>query len=814
MERSATVARTPTGKKNVNRLRVPEFGVREIRLEVGGKSSKCYRPKQSPDPQPEDKGSDDFHFLPEKETVDLKYELFNPYGIVEQAKLELYSRFDEKPLWTLDLKKLGADCLDHGKHVLKWDGRIVEPNAVQKGTVNAGALEHDLTKLDPKKSEKVFPDGYVTLEHTPYKLKLIVTGGKPKIIGNPATGWTYFHLIVKKIELELGPEETVPATAVDDARHKRDKAVRKQIDDDGGVPAAGSTRKVVLLSNLFKTAGGQMNDNTAFTVYSGEWGDGANIPIIAKVRMADSADQEVKLDESDKGAVALGNVKFLWDWEDPDEDLSGQGQAKPKSFIQSAIDYYKDGTDATRSGLDHTYPKGDNSHADRGGKRGPGSKAVFPAQTGYDPKDALDAGKFPFKVEIGDTADHKRKWASLSQGWTRGKLKGCTGAVFQPSRMAGDDYKVVCYLAYDKVEDAGKVKLVLDDQAEPLKSPAAIKADTGKFQVWREIHLARYLRKVGTIAAFLPANLGAVRGYYNEPYIEVENKMEADDQYLWSDHRDSGGAEIDYNALCQAKINGSPQIVRLSTTAGADHASVDSCFLVKDYADSVQTIHTNVNGAAGAATDFAQWAASAGKTVAELAKGLGGDDLSTAPPNPRKARLQATKAFLIANAVETEPKYARYLDNQLFARIKQIARDSLELISGGKNGVGKAAKNGITIIHFNYSNTSTRDVKASGVAVGSKLGSAIDADDADRNRVVFLYVSPRTDTFVHEIGHHLFLPHTKDEGGPEARHDDADGNCVMSYNRPRDAFCGVCQLRLRGWDATKIDKTSANNKKP
>jgi hypothetical protein len=35
----------------------------------------------------------------------------------------------------------------------------------------------------------------------------------------------------------------------------------------------------------------------------------------------------------------------------------------------------------------------------------------------------------------------------------------------------------------------------------------------------------------------------------------------------------------------------------------------------------------------------------------------------------------------------------------------------------------------------------------------------------------------------------------------------------MSYNPPRPAFCGLCQLRLRGWDAGSNDAGKAKLKK-
>src|SRR5687767_1341005 len=160
--------------------------------------------------------------------------------------------------------------------------------------------------------------------------------------------------------------------------------------------------------------------------------------IIAKFRLLDRADGEVKL-ESDKGAVGLGHATFLWEREDPDEQVGAQcPPPKPNAFIKNAINNYKNGTDPTRAGKDHTYPKGDNCHVDHGGKRGPDATTVFPAQAGYAPAASLTAGKFPFKVEACKT----RTWAALSEGWGSGAMKGRTGIVFQPSRMGGDDYKL------------------------------------------------------------------------------------------------------------------------------------------------------------------------------------------------------------------------------------------------------------------------------------------------------------------------------------------------------------------------------------
>src|SRR5260370_26406414 len=147
-------------------------------------------------------------------------------------------------------------------------------------------MTNGLTTSGVDKSVKGFADGYTSLEFTTYKLKLTVTSSSGKGRGYPDYAWTYFQILVKRIELELGPEEAIPVAVVDDPEHKRNKAVRSQIETDGGLPAAGGTaRKVILLSNQFKTTLSQMNDNSAFTAYRGRWGDGPSIPIVAKIRL-------------------------------------------------------------------------------------------------------------------------------------------------------------------------------------------------------------------------------------------------------------------------------------------------------------------------------------------------------------------------------------------------------------------------------------------------------------------------------------------------------------------------------------------------
>ena len=817
MKRTVYVARTSHDLEHVNRLVAPEYGIVSLNVVAGSASSKSHLPADAPQPASPDSGSDDFHFVPEHETVEIRYEINDRFGLVDEARLEMFTRFDETPLWTLELKTLGADWWAHGKHAVKWDGRIVKAAAEQKGTAKDGGMTHDLTALALDKSLDPFPDGYFSLEHTPYKLKLTLTGDK-EARANPVAAWTYWHILVHSLELEIGPEEAIPAATVDDARHKQDKDVRSRIVAKGGIPAAAGSVEVVLLSNVFKTSLGEMDTNAGFTEYETLWGRGPQIPLVAKIRLSDSANAAVKIDETPKGAVALGKAKFLWDWEDPDEDVAGrQGTAaKSKAFLLNAIDYYKDGTDAARSATDHTYPKGDNCHVDRGGKRGPGAQPVFPKQTGYDPADALTAGKFPFKVEL----CKERLWASLSQGWTRGKLKGKTGVAFEPTRMGGDDYVVTVYLAYDKT---AKDKLVLDAKTEPLVAPDKIKKATGKFQIWREVHVARYITKLSTLAALFPTNLGGVQADFLKAYVHVENKMDADNTYALADHRLATGTAPDYNALVRAKLTATGSILftkDLATDPAADHASVDSMVKVRTYIEFVKKTHlVNYAAVPAAANDLSLLGTALGITEDAAAEGLSTWNGSGAVAAAVKTRLTATKTWLVNNKLDTKVKYSKVLDDWFFGIGEPLAGD-LKLVTGKKTGGGKAAPPGVTTLQFNFTNTFLRDLYTAGVGVSYWYGSAIDPGDADRERCVIMFWLAKVDYFSHEFGHHFFLPHAKyptaspPGGAKEDRHDDVDDGCLMSYSSVRPAFCGLCQLRMRGWSATKLDKISAKNKKP
>ena len=811
-----------------NHLRAPHIAIRDLRLKAAGKSSVFHLPENAADPGTAETGSDSFNFLPEHDTCELVFDIDNPFDIVDRARIEICKRFETKPLWTLDLTKLGATWLRHGMHTVQWPGQVIAGDAELAGTINGEATAHDLSAVAAKPDATLnapFPDGWMTLQHTPYKLRLVLESDL--LPDHPAEAWTYFHVMLEKIEIKLGPEEAIPSGGTAPTLDM-EKTVRMQFEtnDDGtaaSLPAEGATGKVFLLSNLYKNASAEFNplSPTDFDVYKALWGDGPRIPLLAKLWLRAADGSAVELATAAKGAVALGGARFMWDWQDPDE-VATAADAEAVTFITHSRTYYKNGTDSTRAASDHTYPEGDNCHVDRGGARGPAAKAIFPDADGYAAKATLDAGVFPFAVGSKVVDPKKRKWAAFSTGWTSGKLKGHTGALFRPSRMAGDNYIVTVQLAHDWDVD-GKFSIDITDKT--LKLPAKITTKTGTFEVWRRLQLSRYIRKTAGVPAF--ADFATVAAYFAKAQVDMHTAMAANDQYVMSAHLAApAGAAIDYNARCRTFLTAAGfdlYNAGVVATTTEDHASVPSSFKVAPYATFVQRVHHLHLG--NPAADFTDEAAALGVTVDVLAGGLGnGAALANMPgatppalaTNARRTRLNTTRTYLQTQGYKTLRAFSVTLEEKLKAAAKKLSTD-LPWIDGCATS-GAKAKPGVVVVHWQYLHSGNQEYVDAGNADHDGLrGSAIDAAGRLRDSVVFALWRPLTPTFAHEVGHHLFLPHTKPPHSSNdalKAHDAVDPKCLMSYQADRHGFCGMCLLRLRGWSRAALKPDATQNKKP
>jgi hypothetical protein len=702
---------------------VKPFAVKSLQLEAGTPKSKTYL---GPDFKGTGAGSDDFHFAPGVEKVNVKWKIEDAAASATNGTFGLRRKGEKAFLWQRVLKD---DEFTDGEHTIEWDGDV------KNGTDDGAVL-------------KSFPNRYVTLEHAPYELVLELEGKLEGLVmkGEPEAAFTRFTILPDSLTLELGAKAVLGLA--------RDRILYAQL--GGKLPEVGKTQKLMLLSNLYKTANGEMNDNTAFTEHQTLWNNGPTVPIFVLLKLKDSKDAAVEAPK------ALGKVKFLWDYEDVAEDTSAH-HAAAKTFLDAALDYDKV----------KTTPNGDNCHGDRGGKRG-GGVHVFPSKSGYAPTAKLEPFKWPFSV----SRCTKRTGSALSTGWGDGAVAGKSGVLFQPSRMGGDAYKITCYLAHEKNADK---TLKLDVLAADFGLSAAekgklIKAETGTFEVWRQIHLAKYLKKTASVTG---VNFAKVQAYYEKAYMDFADK--------------SGGAAAmtaaDYNARIAAAAKKVitdakwKHCLPPATGTGAvdQHGAGDHAIQFRSRADFKTAVKANVTtwyGASWDDDDYNSWA---------------------------------------AGVADTDDLYSEKMGDFAEEIIQEAAKHWL------------SAAEGVTILQF-------VGLCKVGAGWGRGLnGMAFDVEGASRKKCALLlcatassYPSPPTatnnntleQTSTHEIGHHLFMPHSPDPsasppgGAQAARHDAAFTNCTMSYNYNAERrWCGLCILRLRGWSAAALNSAGASNKR-
>ncbi|AKQ66791.1 hypothetical protein A176_003703 [Myxococcus hansupus] len=693
----ASVALAAPGGRNRNRLRPSSHGIADFRLRSpGGPQSRCHHPA----PAPVVTGGDDgFHFAPGVEPIELTWRLLNTSGLVRSGTLELFTRHRKAPLWS---RTLGPEQLLQGEHRFQWDGRVPSCEA--------------------------FPNGVVTVEHSPYKLKLTLQG---EGLAQSPVAWTYFHVLVAGMDLELG-----------DARVLAKQRDRDLIRALRHLPAPGETAQIRLAGNLFKTKPSEMADNTDHQLHQKHWGSGPELPLFARVWLKDSRGNRVD------APAALGRVRFLWDWEDETEAIEHHAPSA-RAFLSSALDRHR----AT------SRPKGDNAHRDVGGKRGAPSSTVFPKQAGYAPRAEPRDGAFPFRV----TACTRRKWAAYSQAWTTGAFAGRTGVVFQPSRIAGDAWRVTVQLAYDRRRD-GSVVLDMEDDA-PL--PAAVRASTGIFESWREVHISRRLRKDAAVSGF---SLPTVQGHFERAFLRLEDRTGGVSEWNARDYNARIAAAVGTSRHWELRAAIDPTVDQYAAGGHAITFRAHAEFLTEvkrvKHAEDV---------------DLARW---------------------LAPTRERRMPLLE----------------ARDYHRQCKDWAKQLLTEALDSALGTEPGIAL----------FQFSGLYNWETTVDGIRVN---GFASEFPSRQRDRCAVIQCAAEGNyrngfntleqTLAHEIGHQLFLPHapfpvSRTIGGAIAKRHDVDGkDCLMGYDFTAERrFCGLCLLRLRGWNTHVLDCDGARNARP
>jgi len=730
LNRKAYVARTSHDQKHLNRLTVPEWGVVEVRLKKGRAGSLSHRLPGATTPRaPSGAGTDSFNFAPgpqldpvkwtadtaRTDRVTVLYDLHNPFLNITKAKLQLFRRFYDDAIWE---RELTDDELLDGPHDVQFGWDYVAGKA---RTDWGGYFDES----------KRFPDGFVTVEHSPYKLRILAEGPGQS---NAQVAWTYFHVLIDHLELEWGGEESIPSSDAE-SRQPFHELLHPRGGGAAPVPTTANM-KIYLNSALFGSSGwfhdhsDEWFDNTLYKQYKSMWGKGPEIPIFCKIWIRDSGGRPVI------APLAIGKTKFLWDWE-------SRAGATPSAFVNNAQNY----------DVNVSQPTGQNCHDDRGGKRG--GDPVFPEQDGYSARDKLKSDDFPFKVaaDVGS-----RKWAVYSYAWREKALAAKTGVLFRPSRMAGDKYRITVYAAHE-TNDGEKPRLEVNTPA-PLPIDPSLKAMTGDIEVWRRVPMIRLVKKTGGVVNLTFANIAV---YYQAAFLDLVD--------------DTGGATIYPSGDWNTNI----------ADAVSDWSSKEQLIV-----DSTVNQYTSGNDGIFLRTpaQFRAAMIASGKTAAETTTWMNNNGMSNISTYSKTAE----------NLVR--PALVKVFDKKFRSDIPGVNVSQVAVVH---NQVAPAAAAGpYSIVD----------------------GQAANYPSADRNHCGFLsmldptqrmalgFASTSEITAAHEFGHHFFMPHPAPVNGESGynAHDTTVNNCVMSYNPGARVFCGLCQLRLRGWDKSELKTTPVNNR--
>ena len=412
-----------------------------------------------------------FCFAPNVETVDIEWTIEGG-KCIERIVLEVFAIGSANAVYKTTLGRKAGELLQN------IDGRLSTRSTGTipwNGAVAAGA----------------FPRSFLTVQGSPYKLKLTVFGSD---IGRctRAEVWTYFDVRIHELELEWGEW-----TWVDQRRESRadidDTYVNKILDrpDPAGPPAPSlpglerytfdelkrisatpganhTEHEVLVTSNSFikRALGGNFaahsEDQKDFNQYKAMWGNGPRIPLVVKawIRKSDNT-------RTDAATEALDGSKILWDWQDNDAVRWRQALTPGAGGTTMRTEQFlRDSYDAHAPNL---YPLNSNNCLQQyGGKYGVPNEPVFPGMPGTAP--------FEFSVRLHGAADGpvRRNWAALSSFGT-GANASKSAVIFQPSRMAGDRYQVNAYLFFSPA---------MDDMLD-IDTPIAVKASAGTFRVFR-----------------------------------------------------------------------------------------------------------------------------------------------------------------------------------------------------------------------------------------------------------------------------------------------------------------------------------------
>lgn len=642
----------------------------------------------------------------------IRWEIKDPSVLVSEGKLEVLRTRDpedQAPIWTLPLT---TAQLRSGQHELEWDGQI--------------------------DAHADFVDSYVTIEYSPYLIRLTVSGA-----GKTEVKEETFKVMVAEFELVLGDK-----TLLGDAK---DLALYEVLKKDGGLPGSGGTRKIYLVSNVFKveplpalgasgpTGNGEKSNasTTSFDEYKKLWEEGPRIPIDVKVLIKSSTGDKVLAPK------AWGTRKVLWDWECVTPNLSAL-HTEAQTYCNNAQDYKKASSK----------PSGENAHKDRGGKRtNDGSGVVVSQDSG--------GSAYPYTVVAGTT----RKWAALSGAVESGAKEGLSGAIFRPARMAADGYKLTAYF-----DPSPKKQL----DAEGTVSAAHQKL-AGSFEIWREVHFSKHIKKHSSLGSF---SLSTMQGYYDPAFIRLADKSGSPGMMTKADYDTAFSSAI---AAQQAFIKDHCIDASISQFDGGKHAVT-----FRDHNGMKASFLADIEAQLRVLNPTASEAAITSAATVELTNAL------------------------TANGIDTPAKYATLMQYV----VPTICQAACGIYMGANDGITIIQFESVHNMSALVTKTLLGEATTLATSSRSKCAIFLWASGGTSTFLMDYTMSHELGHHLflcHAPNPATPLP----PGAEADAHDKADLHCMMGYDDPRlGKLCGKCLLRVRGWDHTKLDKDGTKNKLP
>ncbi|WP_164013423.1 hypothetical protein [Pyxidicoccus trucidator] len=461
---------------------VKRCGIRSLALTPHPAEARCFTAPHSP-LEPEAAGR--YRLAPgAEEELKLSW-TFDGAPHIRSAVIELYMRSSvpSEPFWqrVIDWKsvELRADS-----------GECAFDGSLHGGEREEGGLSIlDLAVNVPKEK---FPLECLSVEHAPYLLKMTITP-ESGAVAEVGSAWIYLDVVATEVRLSPGDEDWLRASPDGD----KDRAITRAMWEAKSFPAEkGSFAKVLLPSNIFSVNTDEwhaLDSDVPFAKYEAAWGNGPELPLVAELLVSNSQGESVSAPK------AVAGTELLWDWSEPPSPPvtlnGGVTASEDEEQINEYLKRYLKGTASSSAFL-----KGNNCHVDHGGKSGSSAdKDRVLALVSQENRSG-----FPFEVR----RPGPRSWAAISRIPNDGPCPGKTGVIFQPSRIAGDSYRVSACWRYD---GAGTGVHQLDDAHEDIQ--ATVIGTTGTFQVWRQLHLVQYLvqepeaLQVMTLAPSLEASI-------------------------------------------------------------------------------------------------------------------------------------------------------------------------------------------------------------------------------------------------------------------------------------------------------------------